>query len=125
MAIIRNKIGGVAYLAVNGRNLTLAGDFKYSANKFSNETKIGRTSVDGYTTKPVAPFIEIEVRDAGDLLMSDFDGMDGADVVANLANGKTITGPNMWVVETQEVDTEESKFKLRFEGRDLIEVPTV
>ena len=37
-------------------------------------------------------------------------------VVAELANGKVITGRNMWTVDAQEVKTTDATFPVRWEG---------
>jgi len=122
MAADPNKLAGVAYLTIDGTSYKIAGDAKYSPSSIKRETLIGQSGVDGYSEMPAAGSISMSVRDAGNLKVADFNAMRNVTVVLELANGKTITGGNMWCVEAQEVDTTEGKFDVRFEGRSVVEV---
>lgn len=42
--------------------------------------------------------------------------MSDATIHLELANGKNVTGRNMWTVDAQEVKTQEGTFEVRFEG---------
>lgn len=42
-------------------------------------------------------------------------------VVAQLANGKTIVGSNMLTVDDQEADSEDAKFDVKWESREVTE----
>jgi hypothetical protein len=72
--------------------------------------------VHGYSEKPVAGQISGTIRDAGGLSVADVNAMTNVTVVAELANGKTIIGRNMWTVDTQEVATTEATFPVKWEG---------
>ena len=111
-----NAIAGTVDLTIDGAIYQLAGEFKYSPGSVKKETMAGQDSVHGYKTTPVAPYFEGSIRDSGRLTVGDFNTMDGVTVVAQLANGKTVLGSNMWTVEAQEVDTADAKFTVRFEG---------
>ena len=47
--------------------------------------------------------------------------MTAVSVVMRLANGKSVTGSNMWNIKTVEVDAAEGVFEVRFEGSDVSE----
>lgn len=99
----------------------LAGDFAYNPSKVSRETLIGQDRVHGYSEKPHAGSMSGSIRDAGGLTVAAFNAMTNVTVTAELANGKTVVGRNMWTVEAQEVKTTDATFEVKWEGFDVEE----
>lgn len=116
MADNTNRLAGVAYLSVDGRSYMLSGDLAYGVSAVSRETLVGQDAVHGYAEKPHAGFISGTLRDAGSLTVADFNAMSNVSVVVELANGKTITGRNMWTVDAQEVKSMDATFEVKWEG---------
>lgn len=116
-----NRLAGTALVSTNGISIMVAGQFKYSPSKVKRETLTGMDYVHGYKEKPSAPFISCQVRDSGGTTVADFNDMTNVTVVAQLANGKTIIGTGLWTVESQEVDSEDAVFDVRWEGIDVVE----
>lgn len=117
MADDTNRLAGTAYLAANGKNYMVAGDgITYSVSRVERTTLKGPSGVHGYSEEPVAGYIEATLRDAKDLSLADINAMSDASVTIQLANGKLITGANMWTVGAQEVATAEATFSVRWEG---------
>jgi hypothetical protein len=110
-----NRLAGLANLALGGVTYLLQGDFKYSPGTVDRETLVGMDQVHGYKETPRAPFIEFRLRDANSVNVASFNGMTGINISVTLANGKTITGSNMWTVKAQEVDSMEAVFDVRLE----------
>ena len=73
-------------------------------------------SVHGYSEKPIAGFISATVRDSAGLSVADLSAMKNVTVTCELANGKVVTGRNMWTVEAQEVKTGDATIQVRWEG---------
>lgn len=121
MADTTNRLAGTAYLSVDGTNYMLAGDFGYSASKVKRETLTGQDRVHGYSEKPTAGLMSATLRDAGGLSVAAFNAMTNVTVTAELANGKTIIGRNMWTVDAQEVKTAEGTFEVKWEGFEVEE----
>lgn len=121
MAIDPNRLAGIAYVTVDGKNYMLTGDLKYSVSTVKRETLTGQDAVHGYSEMPVAGFISGSFRDAGGLKLADFNAMTNVTVVAELANGKTIVARNAWATDAQEVDTTEAKFEVRWDSRSVTE----
>lgn len=111
-----NRLAGIASIAVGGVTYLLQGELKWSSSEVDRETLVGQDSVHGYKEVPFAPFIEGTFRDTNGLTVADFNAMTSVNISVALANGKTITGSNMWSVKTQEVNSMEATFDLRFEG---------
>ncbi len=116
-----NVIAGIAQVSVNGKTYQLEGTAKYNPSKVKREAMIGQDGFHGWKETPVTGTIALTVRDAGDLSVADFNAMRNATVVLQLANGKIVTGRNMGTTDVQEVDTENAKFDVKFEGPQVSE----
>lgn len=118
MAIDPNRLAGEAEVTVDGQTYMIAGDFKYSPTSVARETLVGQDQVHGYKEMPRAPFISASIRDAGGLTVAAFNAMKSVTISALLSNGKQVIGRGMWTVDAQEVDTQEAKFEVKWEGFD-------
>jgi hypothetical protein len=117
-----NRLAGVAYLSVDGRNYMLAGEgITYSVTRVKRETLSGASGVQGYSEMPVPGSISATFRDAGNLSVAAFNAMTNVSVTVELANGKTIVGRNMWTVDSQEVKSSDATFEVKFEGPSVEE----
>lgn len=95
---------------------------KYSPATVKREPMMGRDGkFHGWKETPVTGSITMSLRDAGDLTVANFNAMRNATVVVSLANGKTVTGRNMGTTEALEVDTDDAKFDVKFEGPQVSE----
>lgn len=111
-----NRLAGTVYLSVDGVTYQLAGDFEYSTATVSRETLTGQDTVHGYSEKPIAPHIAGTLRDSGGLSLSSINAMSNVTVVAELANGKTAIGRNMWTVESPTSKQTDATIEVRWEG---------
>ncbi|CAI1756908.1 phage tail tube protein [Serratia proteamaculans] len=116
-----NRLAGTAYVTTDGVTVMVAGQFKYSPGKVERSTLTGMDGVHGYKEKPRAPFISYQARDSGGTSIAQINDSTNVSVVVELANGKTIIGENMWSVNTQDVDSEEAVFDVRWEGGSVTE----
>ena len=116
MANNPNRLAGTAFLSVDGVSYMLSGDFEYSPSTVSRETLVGMDSVHGYSEKPIAGHISGTLRDSGGLSVASLNAMSNVSVVAQLANGKTIVGRNMWTVESQTVKSTDATIEVKWEG---------
>ncbi len=111
-----NRLAGTAYLSVDGQTYMLAGDFEYNPSLVTRETLTGQDTVHGYSEKPIAPHISCTLRDSGGLSVASLNAMTDVTVVAELANGKTIIGRNMWTVEAQTSKSTDATIEVKWEG---------
>jgi len=116
-----NLIAGTAQVTVDGTTYQLEGSLKYSPSTVKREAMIGKDGFHGWKETPVTGWISMSIRDAGDLTVAAFNAMRNSTVVASLANGKTVVGRNMGTTDAQEVDTEDAKFEVKFEGPQVSE----
>ena len=108
-------------MAVVSGQLMVEGSFKYQAATVNRTTLTGMDGVHGYKEKPVAPYISARLRDSGGTNVQGFNQQTNVNVIAELANGKTIIGRSLWTVNVQEVESEDAVFDVRWEGRDVTE----
>lgn len=116
-----NLLAGTASVTVDGTTYLVEGGFKYNPSSKTRESLTGMDGVHGFKEKYMAPSISMSLRDTGGLTVADVNDMTNVTVVAQLANGKIIIGRNMWTVESQEVDSEDAKFDVKFEGPQVTE----
>ena len=116
MADNTNRIAGVANVSVDGATYLLAGELTYSPGSFERKSLVGQDQIHGYSEMPRAPFISFTGRDTGGLTLADLNNITNATISLELANGKIVTGRNMWTVDAQEAKTREGTFDVRFEG---------
>jgi hypothetical protein len=121
MADDTNRLAGVAYIYIDGQSYMLAGEPTYRVSKVSRETLDGMDDVHGYAEKRVAGAIGATLRDARTLSVASINAMTNVTVVLELANGKMITGRNMWSVDAQEVNAADATFQVKFEGKHVEE----
>lgn len=116
------RLAGIATLAVDGNVYRLQGALEYNPSKVNRATLTGQDGVHGYSEMPVAGHIAGTFRDSGGLKVGDFNAMTNVTVTCVLANGKTVTGRNMWQVgEALAVNTQEGTVEVRWESDDVSE----
>lgn len=121
MANTANRLAGTCYLSVDGATYPVVGDFEYNPSAVTRESLAGMDRVHGYSEKPNVPHISGTIRDAGNLSVAAINAMTNVTVVAELANGKTIIGRNMWTVESQTSKATDATIEVRWEGFEVTE----
>lgn len=121
MAANPNRLAGTVFLSIDGTSYMLSGAFEYSPSIVSRESLVGQDRVHGFSEKPVAPHISGTLRDSAGLSVAALNAMDNVTVVAQLNNGKTIVGRNMWTVETQTAKAEDGTIEVKWEGMEVTE----
>jgi len=116
-----NRLAGTASITVDGTNYLLVGDFEYNPSSVTRETLSGQDGVHGFSEKKRPGSISASLRDASNLTVADLNAMDNVTVVAQLANGKTIIGRNMWTVEDQTVKSTDATIEVKWEGPQVSE----
>lgn len=116
-----NLIAGITQAIIDGVTRQLEGSAKYKVSKVKRGAMVGQDGFHGWKETPVTGSISMSLRDAGDMTVADFNALRNSTVVLVLANGKTVTGRNMGTTDVQEVDTEDAKFDVVFEGPQVSE----
>lgn len=115
-----NRIAGTCFVRADGKSLALVGEFSYRPTNPTRESKSGADGVHGYKEKPTVGQIKAKLRDTGGTSVSALGQMTNVTVMAELANGKTVIGRNMWVVgDPPSADAEEAEIEITWEGPDV------
>jgi hypothetical protein len=117
-----DKIGGVAYLKVDGNQYALRGNLVVSPDPFEREGKAGQDGVHGFTETPRVPYIEGDITDMGGLSLEKLRAIIDNTVTAELANGKVYVARNAWTAGARELNTSEGTTKVKFEAKKIDEV---
>lgn len=117
-----NRIAGFAFVTIDGRSYSIAGEGAYRVSTAKRETLTGQDGVHGYSEMPNAGKISWKGRDSGSLSMTVLADITDATVVLQLANGKVVTARNAWRTgEPPEVNSEDGTFTVEFESADVTE----
>ena len=121
MADNARRIAGTAQANIDGVTIPVVGTPTWRVATVTRESLVGMDGPHGYSEKPVTGFIAFQARDTRDILVQGYQEMTNVTVTLILANGKRVTGTQMWNTEAVEVDSSEATLNLRFEGIDVRE----
>ncbi|MDR3513783.1 MAG: phage tail tube protein [Caulobacteraceae bacterium] len=117
-----NRLAGQATLSVAGQTYMIVGELTYRVNDFTVETLKGQDGIHGTKEMAQTGMIKAKLRDSGSISVSSLAAMRDVNVVAQLANGKVVSGNDMWRVgEPPEVNTEDGTFDIEWEGLTVSE----
>ena len=109
------RLAGITAFTVQGSAFPVI-EFTWDPAVVENETMISLSGVDGYSQKPVAPFISGKFRDSQSVNVTAFTNLNNATVVVTLASGKQIVGHNLWYTGRPGVSGSDAGFDFKFEG---------
>ena len=109
------RLAGITAFTVNGSTFQVI-EFVWDPAIIENETMTSLSGVDGYSQKPVAPFVSGKFRDNQAVSVTAFTNLNNATVVVTLANGKQVVGHNMWYTGRPGVSGADAGFDFKFEG---------
>jgi hypothetical protein len=121
MADNSRLLGGVGNCYVDGVEYDLVSDPTWKVSDRTRASLSGMNRVHGYSETITPGFISATLRDSAGTTVRDFQDMTNVAVTLNLANGKRVSGTGLWTVESQEVNSTEGTFTVRWEGEDIRE----
>ena len=117
-----NRRGGVIFFKIDSVLRDAKGSFTYNIGAPKREAMIGADlAVQGYKEMGQVPYVEGEITDQRDLILSDFVNVENATITLELANGKVFTLRNAWFAADGNVGTEDANIQVRFEGLEAEE----
>lgn len=119
-----NRIGGIIELKIDGEMFAAKGAFTYGYGYETRETILGSDGIHGFKSTPVAPFIEGEITDIGDVNIAALANVTDATITLQLGNGKIFVLRGAWSTNPDGItgSTDESNIGVRFEGKSAEEV---
>lgn len=112
-----NRLAGTAYLSINGKSIALVGDFEWDSGVVDRKTLKGMDGIHGFSEEPMPGKIKGTIRDTGSVSVKALNNLIDVTITCELANGKRVTGRNMWQVGPLPVRSTEATFELAFEGQ--------
>ena len=110
------KIGGTAYLHVDGRQYAVVGNFTYNLGRPMLEPKIGADGFQGFVEKQQAARIEGEIRITRDVDLEYLATIDDATCTLELVSGTVVVVRNGGVTSPGDANSEEGNAPFKFEG---------
>jgi hypothetical protein len=110
------KFAGIAFLFVNGDQLSLRGNFTVSPSPVERTMIAGQDGVHGYQELPRVPYIEGDISTTPGLLLENIDGQTDVTVVAQLANGMQYSLIGASCKAALEANTRDGQVRVRWEG---------
>jgi hypothetical protein len=113
---VAQRIAGIAFLSVDGTQLSLRGNFTVSPSAVERTMIAGQDGVHGYQELPRVPYIEGDISTVPGLLLDDLEAETDVTVVALLANGMTYTLTGGTCKAGFENNTRDGQVRVRWEG---------
>jgi hypothetical protein len=113
---MRNRVGGIIELKIDGAIYSAKGSFTYNLGRTRKEAVLGADRVHGYKETPQVAFIEGEITDRDTLDLERLANTTDATVYLRLANDKLIVLRQAWYAAEGTGNTEEGNIGVRFEG---------
>jgi hypothetical protein len=110
------RFAGIAFLTVDGIQLSLRGNFTVSPSPLERTMIAGQDGVHGYQELPRVPFIEGDLSAIPGLLLDDLIAQTDVTVIAQLANGMQYTLTGGTCKGGFEENTRDGQLRVRWEG---------
>lgn len=109
-------IGGVASLMIDGNNYSLLGNWTVNPGFNKREGKAGQDKVQGYTEMPVVPSIKGDFATLPGLSLTSLSQIVNSTIQLTSKNGTVWVLSNAWCTSAFEVNTQEGRFGIEFQG---------
>ena len=116
------KIGGTAFVKVNGAQYPVRSNLTVSPNAFERTMIAGQDYVHGFTEVPRVPFIELDVSTIPGLSFEQMEQSVNVSVTAELLNGRTYVLKEAAYIRPVDINTREGMGRIRFEGTSCEEL---
>lgn len=110
------RIAGIAFLTVDGTQLSLRGNFTVSPSPTERTMIAGQDGVHGYQELPRVPYIEADLSTVPGLSLEALEAQTDVSVVAQLANGYQYTLTGGTCKAGFENNTRDGQVRVRWEG---------
>lgn len=116
------RVAGTITFRINGIAYPAKGNFTRNLGRPKRTAIVGSdNAVHGFKEEGQAPFIEGEITDIGALDLNLLVTGEGLTITLELANGKVFTLFSAWFAGDGDVESEEGKIKVKFEGESAEE----
>lgn len=117
-----SNLAGTATFYVNGAAVALRAEFTYVLPIDKRESLVGMDGFHGWKQTPGVAQVKVKLDNGSDTDIASMTEVDR--IVAELANGKTISGGPFKTTEPPSADPTEGTVEMTWEGPNLVEQPT-
>lgn len=111
-----SQVAGTAFFTVNGQQFSLRGTLNMKIGAVKRESVVGLDQYHGFKQVPEPSYVECELTDDPTIDWSVVESAVNVTVHVSLINGKVAMLPNANQVLPIEVNADDGKLKVRFEG---------
>ena len=104
------KIGGTAYIDVDGTQYRLGGTVTVSPDTVEREGVVGLTGPGQYIERPRIPFVEVEVLSRPEVSLATIQAITDATITIELANGNSYIFEGAYATDARELDASAGTF---------------
>lgn len=117
-----SKLAGPVAFSVDGVNYDVVDSLTYSTGGWRREELLSLSGPKGeFREVPYHGRITANIRDHRDSSLADWQAMSNVTVIARLANGKTVSGSGLFVLDAIEINAADATFSVTFCGAEIIE----
>ena len=116
------RIAGIASFFVEGVPFTAKGSLEYKSNESKRDPIVSlQGPMAGWSEAGDPPYMSITLLDTGGFPVRDLFDRTNVQLVAELANGKTVTGHSMSMMEPPAPKNETAEFECKWIGLSVVE----
>jgi hypothetical protein len=109
-------VAGTAFFTIDGVQFSLRGTLNIKLGAIKREAVMGLDQLHGFKEVPEASYIECELTDLPQVDWNVIEKATGVTIQTSLINGKVAMLPNASQVLPIELNADDGKLKVRFEG---------
>jgi len=113
---VAQRIAGVAFWSVDGRQLALRGNIEVMPSRMERTGIAGLDSVHGFSELPIVPYISGDVSTVPGTSVEDVDAVIDATITVELVNLNVYVLRNAWRAERSTINGRDGQFNVKFEG---------
>lgn len=116
------KLAGAVAFSVDGVNYDVVDTISYQSGGWRREELLSLSGAKGeFREVPFHGRISVNIRDHRGSSLADWQAMSDVTVIARLANGKTVSGSGLFVIDAVEINAADATFAVTFCGAEIIE----
>jgi len=119
---VTNERGGVAQVMLGNQLVSLGATLNIMPGGIVREVVTGLSGVAGYTSKHVAPSVELELFDSADRSTAAVRAIDGGTIQVNQNNGKSWILTGAFQVDEMTLDAAKGTYTAKFAGLSMREL---
>lgn len=112
-----NRVGGTLFVTVDGKRLSVKGEFSVNPGADKREGVVGQDGVHGYKETPQIAFVEGAITVRSDTDLEALQALDGGTVLVQLGNQKDFALYEAWWAGEGTLTSGEGEMTARFEGK--------